>query len=71
MWHNRLSEYLLNDGYVNNQVCPYIFIKRSSPGFVIIVVYVDDLKNEFEIKDLGKTRLALIFRNIFSSIKLH
>ncbi|KAL8097292.1 hypothetical protein AgCh_030429 [Apium graveolens] len=75
MWYNRFSEYLLNDGYVNNQVCPCIFIKRSSTGFVIIAVYVDDLniigtteditdaanylKNEFEMKDLGRTRFCL------------
>ncbi|KAL8155915.1 hypothetical protein AgCh_001101 [Apium graveolens] len=75
MWYNRLREYLLNDGYVNNQVCPCIFIKRSSTGFVIIDVYVDDLniigtteditnaanylKNEFEMKDLGRTRFCL------------
>ena len=32
-----------NDGYVNNQVCPCIFIQRSPTVFVIIVVYVDDL----------------------------
>ena len=43
MWYNRLSEYLLNDGYVNDKVCPCVFIKRSQIGFVIIVVYVDDL----------------------------
>ena len=65
----------MNDGYVNNQVCPCIFIKRSSTGFVIIVVYVDDLniidtteditnaanylKNEFEMKVLGRTRFCL------------
>ena len=36
IWYNRLSEYLLNDEYVNNQVCPCIFIKRSSTGFIII-----------------------------------
>ncbi|KAL8156462.1 hypothetical protein AgCh_001527 [Apium graveolens] len=75
MWYNIFSEYLLNDGYVNNQVCPCIFIKRSSTGFVIIAVYVDDLnifgtteditnvanylKNEFEMKDLGRTRFCL------------
>ena len=83
-----------NDGYVNNQVCPCIFIQRSPTVFVIIVVYVDDLnivgtfeditnatnylKNEFEIKDHGKTRFLfsyiggeLIFKHICLSIKLH
>ena len=75
MWYNRLSEYLLKEGYVNNPICPCIFIKKLETGFAIIVVYVDDLnlvgtleeltrttnylKNEFEMKDLGKTKFYL------------
>ncbi|WKA13112.1 hypothetical protein VitviT2T_030444 [Vitis vinifera] len=75
MWYNRLSEYLLKEGYVNNPICPCIFIKKSETGFAIIAVYVDDLnlvgtpeeltrttnylKNEFEMKDLGKTKFCL------------
>ncbi|CAA7050290.1 unnamed protein product [Microthlaspi erraticum] len=75
MWYNRLSEYLLSKGYVNNAICPCVFIKKSSTGFVIIAVYVDDLnmigtqkeiddarthmKDEFEMKDLGKTKFCL------------
>ena len=75
MWYNRLSEYLLKEGYVNNPICPCIFIKKSETGFAIIVVYVDDLnlvgtpeeitrttnylKKEFEMKDLGKTKFSL------------
>ena len=75
MWYNRLSEYLLKEGYANNSICPYIFIKKSKTGFAIIVVYVDDLnlvgipeglikttkylKKEFEMKDLGKTKFCL------------
>ena len=75
MWFNRLSEYLLREGYTNNSICPCIFIKRSGKEFAIIVVYVDDiniigtpeelpkamncLKKEFEMKDLGKTKLCL------------
>ncbi|KAK2374513.1 hypothetical protein QL285_075470 [Trifolium repens] len=70
MWYNRLSEYLLKEGYKNDSICPCIFIKRSGSEFAI-VVYVDDiningtpeelpkaincLKKEFEMKDLGKT----------------
>ncbi|KAL0551378.1 hypothetical protein IC582_010464 [Cucumis melo] len=75
MWYNRLSEYLLKEGYQNNPICPCVFIKKSQSGFAIIVVYVDDLniigtpeelskaieylKNEFEMKDLGKTKFCL------------
>ncbi|WJZ93913.1 hypothetical protein VitviT2T_012812 [Vitis vinifera] len=75
MWYNRLSEYLLKEGYVNNPICPFIFIKKSETGFAIIAVYVDDLnlvrtpeeltritnylKKEFEMKDLGKTKFCL------------
>ena len=43
MWYNRLSEYLLKEGYVNNPICPCVFIKKSETGFAIIAVYVDDL----------------------------
>ena len=43
MWYNRLSEYLLKEGYVNNPICPCVFIKKSETGFVIIAVYVDYL----------------------------
>ena len=70
MWYNRLSEYLLKEGYVNKPICSCIFIKKSETGFAIIVMYVDDLnlvgtpeeltrttnylKKKFEMKDLGK-----------------
>ena len=74
MWYNRLSEYLLKEGYANNPICPCIFIKKSKTEFAIIAVYVDDLnfigtpeeltrttnylKREFETKDLGKTKFS-------------
>ena len=73
MWYNRLSEYLMQKGYSNSDDCPCVFIKRSSSGFCIISMYVDDiniigntqnidearnhLKKEFEMKDLGKTKI--------------
>ncbi|KAL6138174.1 hypothetical protein ACLB2K_063459 [Fragaria x ananassa] len=75
MWYNRLSEYLLKEGYVNDPICPCVFIKKSNSGFVIVAVYVNDmnligspeelsriaeyLKKEFEMKDLGKTKYCL------------
>jgi hypothetical protein len=75
MWFNRLSNFLLQRSYINNDDCPCVFIKKSSDGFCIISVYVDDLniiettrdieeamtylKKEFEMKDLGKTKFCL------------
>ena len=75
MWYNRLSEFLLKKGYSNNNDCPCVFIKKSTDGFCIIFVYVDDLniigttreiheacnhlKTEHEMKDLGKTKYFL------------
>jgi hypothetical protein len=75
MWYNRLKEFLLNKGYSNNDDCPCVFIRKSSTGFYIIAVYVDDLniigteldinevrdylKMEFKMKDLGKTKFCL------------
>ena len=75
IWYNHLSEYLLKEGYVNNSICPCVFIKKSKIGLTIIAVYMDDLnlignfeeltkivnylKKEFEMKYLGKTRYCL------------
>ena len=75
MWYNRLSEYLLKEGFENNPICPCVFIKKSESKFAIVAVYVDDLnlvgtpeeltkttnclQNEFEMKDLGKTKFCL------------
>ena len=75
MWYNHLSKYLLKERYLHNPICPCIFIKKSETGFAIIAVYVDDLnfvgtpeeftrttnylKNEIEMKDLGKTKFCL------------
>jgi hypothetical protein len=75
IWYNRLSEFLKLKGYTNNDDCPCVFIKKSSTGFCIILVYVDDLniignepdinkalhllKTEFEMKDLGQNKVYL------------
>ena len=75
MWYNFLSEYLIKDGYINNPICPCVLIQKSELGFAILAVYVDDinlfgtpgeltkaatyLKDEFEMKDLGKTKYCL------------
>jgi hypothetical protein len=65
----------LKEGFENNSICPCVFIKKSESGFAIVAVYVNDLnlvgtpeeftktadylKNEFEMKDLGKTKFCL------------
>jgi hypothetical protein len=75
MWYNQLKEFLLNKVYSNNDDCPCVFIHKSLTSFCIISVYVDDLniigteldlneawdhlKIEFEMKDLGKTKIFL------------
>ena len=75
MWYNHLSQYLLKEGYVNNSICPCVFIKKTENELVIIAIYVDDLnsigtpeepikttnylKKEFEKKDIRKTRYCL------------
>ena len=43
MWYNHLNEYLLKEVYVNNHICPCIFIKKLKTGFAITTMYVDDL----------------------------
>ena len=40
MWYNRLSEYLIKEGYKSNKISPCVFIKRSISSFVIVAVYV-------------------------------
>jgi Reverse transcriptase (RNA-dependent DNA polymerase) len=75
IWYNRLRKYLIKEGYKSNIISPCIFIKRSISSFIIITIYVDDLniigspeeiektikllKNEFEMKDFGATKLCL------------
>ena len=55
MWYNRLSEYLLKERYVNNPICPCIFIKKLETRFAIIAVYVDDLNLIRTPKELTRT----------------
>jgi hypothetical protein len=89
MWYNRLKEFLLNKGYSNSDDCPCVFIRKSTTGFCLILVYVDDLniightkdidearnhlKTEFEMKDLGRTKifLGLQLEHLHMSILIH
>ena len=75
MWYNYVSDYLINERYQNDNICPCVFIKSFTNRFVVIVVYVDDLnivstphevvsttsylRQEFEMKDFGKTKFYL------------
>jgi len=84
MWYNRLSEYLLKEGFVNNPICTCVFIKNSKFGFAIVAVYVDDLnlvgtpeeltktanylRNEFKMKDLN---LGLQIEHFSNGIFVH
>ena len=38
MWYNRLSDYLIKQGYINDVICPCIFIKKTTLGFAILAV---------------------------------
>ncbi|RDX63020.1 hypothetical protein CR513_58592, partial [Mucuna pruriens] len=49
MWYNRLSEYLLKEGYKNDIICPYIFMKGLEMKLSKVI---NCLKKEFEMKDL-------------------
>ena len=53
--YNRLIEYLFKEGYANNLICPYIFIKKSETVFAIIVVDVDGLNLVGTLKELTRT----------------
>ena len=75
MWYTHLSDYLIRKRYKNDELCPCVFIMKTSFRFTIVAVYVDDmniidnlkkidetvthLKSEFEMKGLGKTRFCL------------
>jgi len=79
VWHNRLIEHLLKEGYKNDPICSCIYMKRSKNEFVITIIYVDDinivgtpnefiksidcLKKEFEMKDLEKAKFLFEIKN--------
>lgn len=76
MWYQRLSDYLTKEGYMNDPICPCVFIKKSETEFDVIAVYVDDiniigtpyelsnaaeyLKKEFGLKIWEKPNYALV-----------
>ena len=60
IWYNRLSEFLKLKGYTNNDDCPCVFIKKSSTGFCIISVYVDDLNIIGNETDINEARIQML-----------
>lgn len=44
MWHENLSNYLISCGFKSNEICPCVYVKRKGRDFVIIAIYVDDVK---------------------------
>lgn len=38
-----MSEYLIKECYVNDAICPYVFIQKLGSGFVIVTVHIDDI----------------------------
>jgi hypothetical protein len=56
MWFNRLSNFLLQRGYINNDDCPCVFVMKSSDGFYIISIYVDDLNIICTTRDIEEAR---------------
>jgi hypothetical protein len=54
MWYNQLKEFLLNKGYLNNNDCPCVFIRKFITGFYIISIYVDDLNIIDHVKNIDE-----------------
>jgi hypothetical protein len=59
IWYNRLKEFLLKKGYSNSDDCPCVFIIGHAK---VIDEAHNHLKREFEMKDLGKTKLYLVLQ---------
>ena len=74
-WYHHLCNYLVSKGFTHNPTLPCIFTLSNTIGFVIVVVYVDDLNvsgvrelctytqdllvQQFDMKILGKTSYCL------------
>ena len=71
-----INGFVRKERYVNDTLCPYVFIKWSPNGYVIITVHILNIigtpnelkelcvymKYEFEMRDLGKTNYVLPYR---------
>ena len=75
MWYKHLKDFLLFHNFQHDQALPCLFTLQHTSGFVVIVVYVDDLNlvgtsatcqyaialltDQFEMKLLGRTSFCL------------
>ena len=73
MWYNCLSEYLIKQDYINDVICPCIFIKKTMSKSIKLAIQIDDVSlirtpkevqkaieylKKIEMKNLGKTTLS-------------
>ncbi|KAL6132633.1 hypothetical protein ACLB2K_064873 [Fragaria x ananassa] len=59
MWYTRLSDYLIRERYKNNELCMCVFIKKTSSGFVIVAVYVNDMNIIGTLDEIKETAAYL------------
>ena len=75
MWYQHLREFLLHHQFSHDEALPYLFTLKTSLGFVVVAVYVDDLNlvdtpvtcqhamdlltTQFQMKLLGRTSFCL------------
>jgi hypothetical protein len=54
MWYNMLSWFLAKKGFIKNDDCPYVFIRKSKHDLCIIIVNIDDLNSIEKIEDINE-----------------
>lgn len=42
-WNERLSQFLVENGYSRGDVDKTLFVKKSEKNFVVVQIYVDDI----------------------------
>ena len=42
-WYNRLSKFLINNGFMRGKVDTTLFRKNLNKDFIIVQIYVDDI----------------------------
>ena len=58
-WFNQLSNYSLKERYVDNVICPCVFIKKSKIRFAIVAIYLNHLNLIGTPEELLKTAFCL------------